>query len=147
MTKAAPHSPSVHCGLVALVATLVALTPAASQACGACVEDKVAATYDDLVRVRAAAAGDVVVYCAIAGRFDPQRLTQALRRVPGIRAHSVRTSSQPAAVSFAVDPQRQSAQAAVMAAQRSLSAGTRLTIVQVVKPPLHEYHALRVPLL
>ena len=52
-----------------------------------------------------------------------------------------------AAVSFAVDPQRQSAQAAVMAAQRSLSAGTRLTIVQVVKPPPHEYHALRVPLL
>ena len=118
----------------ALVAILAALTPVASQACGACVEDKVAATYDHQVVQRAAAHGDVVVYCEVAGRLDSQRLTQAVRRVAGVRAQSVRTSANPSALSFVVDPTKQSPQAVVAAAQRTMPAGTRLTIVRLVEP-------------
>jgi hypothetical protein len=41
-------------------------------------------------------------------------------------------SMQPAAVSFAVDPARQSPQAAVAALQRGLPAGAHLKILRVV---------------
>ncbi len=109
------------------------LTPVASHACGACAEDKIAATYDHAIVTRAAAKGDVMVYCEVVGPFDQHRLTQAVRRVRGVRADSVRTSAQPAALSFAVDPSRQSPQAAIEATQRGLPAGTRLTIVGSVK--------------
>ena len=113
----------------ALAAGLASLTPATGHACGACAEDKIAATYDHLVVKRAAAAGDVMVFCEVAGSFDSHRLTQAARRVAGIRAQSLRISTQPAALSFAIDPARQSPQAAVAAMQRGLGAGTRLTIM------------------
>ncbi len=119
----------------ALVAGLVALAPAASHACGACIEDKAAATYDHAVAMRAAARGDVMMYCEVAGAFDPQRLTQAVRRVRGIKADSVRIAAQPAALSFALDPSRLSPEAAVAATQRGLATGTRLTIVRRVEAP------------
>ena len=113
-----------------LFAALVALTPSIGHACGACAEDKVAATYDYQVVQRAAAAGDVMVFCEVTGVLDRQRLTQAARRLRGIRVVSIRTSTQPAALSFAIDPARQSPQAAVAAMQRSLPSGIRLTIVR-----------------
>ncbi len=120
--------------MAALIA-LVGFAPAAAQACGACVEDSVAATYDHQVVQRAAAAGDVVVFCGVAGTADPQRLAQALRQVRGVKAQSLRTSTQPAALSFVVDPGAQSPEAAVAAAQRGLPAGTRLKIVRLLQPP------------
>lgn len=116
-------------------AGLVALAPVAGQACGACVEDKVAATYDHSVVLRAAARGDVMVYCAVVGPLDQRRLAEAVRRVRGVKADSVRTSAQPAALSFAVDRARQSPEAAVEAAQRGLQSGTRLTILRSVEAP------------
>lgn len=127
--------PASRRAVMALAAALTGLAPASSQACGACVEDKVAATYDHQVVQRAAARGDAVVFCEVAGAVDKQRLRQTAQRVRGVKADSVRTSAQPAALSFALDPSTQSPQAAVEAAQRGLPAGTRLTIVRVLESP------------
>ena len=92
----------------------------------------VAATYDHGVVERAAANGDVVVYCEVTGPLDAPRLKEATRRVPGVKRQSVRVSAQPAALSFAFDPKLQSPQTAVHAAQRCISPSTRLTIVRVL---------------
>lgn len=117
--------------VVALSAALAPVT--AARACGACIEDTVAATYDHAVVERAAARGDVVVYCGVSGAFDERRLRQAVRGVRGVEPQSVRLSPQPAAVSFALDPRAGgSAQKAVDGAQRGLAPGTRLTLVRVV---------------
>ena len=129
-------SRSLRCRVAAaLLAGLAALLPLASHACGACVEDQVAATYDHQVVQRAAAAGDVMVYCKVDGPLDARRLLRAARGVTGIRPQSVRTSVQPAALSFAVDPSRQSAAAAVAATQRALPAATRLTVIRLLPAP------------
>lgn len=114
-----------------LIAVALAATAPASLACGACVEDKVAATYDHAVVEHAAASGDVMVFCEVIGRLDAQLLKQAMRRVHGVRPQSVRVSTQPPAMSFAVDRKARSPQDAVGAAQRSLVPGTRLIIVRL----------------
>ena len=101
--------------------------PTASHACGACAEDKIAATYDHATIERAAARGDVMVFCAVTGPIAAQRLKDAAQRAHGVNAQSVRVSAQPAALSFALDPREQSPQAAVDAIQAGLPKGTRLT--------------------
>ena len=116
-----------------LCAAALAAPTLPARACGACVEDKVAATYDFQVISRAAAHGEVVVFCEVDGALDRTALRQAARRVRGVRADSVRISAAPAALSFALDPARQSPQAAVAAAQLGLPAGTHLTIVRLMQ--------------
>jgi len=113
-------------------AALLAMAPAA-WACGVCIEDKVAATYDHEVVVRAAASGKVMVFCEVAGPLDAGRLRSAARKVPGVDPASLRTSAQPAAVSFALDA-RQSPQAAVSAMQRGISPDMHVAIVKVIAP-------------
>ena len=115
--------------LAALAAALGALV---SQACGACVEDNVAATYDHQTVTRAKTAGNVMVFCQVSGPFDERQLRHSAQRVQGIRPQSLRTSAQPPALSFAVDPARQSPQAAVDAIQRALPAGMHLTVVRLI---------------
>ena len=119
--------------VAACLVALLGLIPAEGHACGACAEDKIAATYDDGVTRKATAAGDTLVYCEVAGPLDRHRWAAATRRVAGIRAQSVRTSEQPATLSFAVDPKLQTPQGAVEATQRGLPAATRLSIVRVVE--------------
>jgi hypothetical protein len=114
-------------------AALIALAPAA-WACGVCVEDKMAATYDHEVVVRAAAKGRAMVFCEIAGPLDVRQVRNAARNVRGIDAASVRVSSQPPAVSFALDA-KQSPQAAVSAMQRGIPSGTHVAVVKVIAPP------------
>jgi hypothetical protein len=118
----------------ALVAVLGSMLCSASLACGACAEDKVAATYDHAVVRQAAARGDVMVFCEVRGPVDASRLKKAALKVPGVRPRSVRMSAQPAALSFAVDPTMQSAHGAVERMQRAAGPGTRLAIVQVLPP-------------
>lgn len=122
---------------VALAAALAAFAPEASHACGACIEDTVAATYDHGVVERAAAHGDVMVFCAVTGPLDASRLKETARRVRGVKPQSVRVSAEPAALSFAVDPKAQSPQATVDAVQRSAARGTRLTIVRLLTAGPH----------
>lgn len=117
--------------ITAATLVLAAFMPMTSLACGACIEDKIAATYDHRVAERAAAAGDVMVFCELNGPFDLSRLKAAAERVRGIKPRSVRISLQPAALSFAVDPRLRSPQAAVDAVQRSLPA-KGLSIVRLM---------------
>jgi hypothetical protein len=116
-----------------LVTLLGAGALPAAQACGTCVEDKIAATYDYAQVQRAAAAGRAVVYCEVAGPWDAARLQAAARKVRGLDAQSLRLSREPAALSFALDTKKQSPQAAVLALQVAAPAGTRIGIVRVVK--------------
>lgn len=118
-------------GLLALL--LAAGAPPAAQACGTCVEDKIAATYDYAQVQRAAAAGRAVVYCEVAGPWDAARLEAAARKVRGLDTKSLRLSREPAALSFALDTRKQSPQAAVLALQVAAPAGTRIGIVRVVR--------------
>jgi hypothetical protein len=116
----------------AAIGALTCMLCTASLACGACAEDKVAATYDHAVIRHAAASGDVVVFCEVGGPLDAARLKAAVRGVRGVRPRSVRVSAQPPAVSFALDPMLQSPQAAIERMRRALAPGTRLIIVRLM---------------
>ena len=116
--------------LLILLIALSGLVPTAGQACGACDEDRIAATYDHAVVERAAARGKVMVLCSVQGRFDGARLSGAARAARGVDGASVRISAEAAALSFAIDPKIQSAEAAVAAVGRSLRAGTKLTLLR-----------------
>ncbi len=107
---------------------------AASWPCGVCVEDKVAATYDYAVVQQAASKGRLMVFCEVGGAVDASRIRNAARQVRGLDRSSVRLSTQPAALSFALDPAQLSPQAAVAALQRAVAPGTRLAIVKLVTP-------------
>jgi len=115
------------------VAGLLAFAPA--QACGVCNEDKVAATYDHAVVRRANLQGRVMVFCEVRGALDSRRLKAAASRISGIDVASVRTSANPATVSFALDGRRQSPQTAVNALQAMGPRGTELVIMQVQGNP------------
>jgi hypothetical protein len=129
----------------AVVAGLSGLLCSASMACGACAEDRVAATYDHAVIRHAAASGDVVVFCAVRGPLDAVRLKAAASSVRGVRARSVRVSAELAALSFAIEPKFQSPQAAVDLVQRALAPGTRLTIVRLMPSAQAAARAARHP--
>ena len=118
-------------GAISIAAALAAGAPATSLACGACIEDKVAATYDHAVVERAAASGDLMVFCEVTGPLDARHLKQAMRRVHGVRPQSVRVSTQPPAISFAIDRKAGPPQDAVGTAQRGLVPGTRLVILRL----------------
>ncbi|MEO8655156.1 MAG: hypothetical protein ABI409_13605 [Ramlibacter sp.] len=109
---------------------LLAIAAPAVWACGVCVEDKVAATYDHAVVRRAAATGKAMVYCEIRGSLDARRWQGAARQVRGLDPASVRVSREPAAISFALDAS-QSPQAAVAALQNAVP-GSRVAIVRLI---------------
>ncbi len=115
----------------ALVAVCAAASWAGSVlACGTCVEDKIAATYDYAVVQSAARAGNVVVYCEVQGAFEPARLAAAARRVRGVDPASVRVSREPAALSFALDTRKQQVEQA-MQSLRKQSGSARVAVVRV----------------
>ncbi len=118
-----------------LAATCAVLAPIHAVACGACDEDNIAATYDHRIVTEATARGDAVVFCSVAGTFDARRLRAAAGRVRGIRPTTVRSSSAPPAISFAVDLSQQSPQRAVESLQRTLAGATRLTISRIQARP------------
>ena len=124
-------------GWISLAAVLGGIVPAASLACGACDEDKVAATYDHSVIDAAIASHRQVVFVAIDGAVDVQRinarLPSAAAKVRGVRAGTLRTSMAPAAFSFALDT-RQTADAAVAAFRNAVGdSAARLTIVRIMR--------------
>lgn len=110
---------------------LLAIAAPAVWACGVCIEDKVAATYDHAVMQRAAASGKAMVYCEVHGSLDVRRWQSAARQVRGLDPASVRVSREPAAISFALDTSQQSPQAAVAALQKAVP-GSRVAIVRLI---------------
>jgi hypothetical protein len=117
--------------LSVLLLFVAAFSARNAAACGACVEDKIAATYDHAVVEHAAAKGDIVVFCELKGPVEIRRLKAALRRVKGLDAASVRIAEQPPALSFALDDGRQLPEDAVAALQRAVP-DTRITIIRLI---------------
>jgi len=97
-------------------------------ACGVCLEDKVAATYDHALVQRALERHRVVVFAEPRTSVDANRLkayAAAAARAPGVDAATVRTSSAPASVSFVLDPRR--------ADPKSTLAMLRLDLLKVIE--------------
>ncbi len=103
--------PSVRRVVFAIaVSSLVGSVPPA-MACGHCMEDKVAATYDHAVMTAAQRHGHAVVFAEIQGPIPPGPALEAwiLRSVEscaGVIAGTSRVSLAPAALSLAYDPRR-----------------------------------------
>jgi hypothetical protein len=103
-----------------------------AQACGICVEDKVAATYDYAVVQRAAARGQMVVFCEVDGPVDAARIRQVARSVRGLDSASVRVSEVPAALSFSLDVSKLSPQAAASAIEKGLTRGVQVKLLRLI---------------
>ena len=121
-----------------MILGLMAVAPwAASWACGACDEDKIAATYDHAVVNRATATHDQLLVVAIDGPASPERITRqittASAKVRGVVAGTLRTSLSPAAFSFVLD-RRERPEDAVLNFQKAVGErGTRLTLVRILR--------------
>lgn len=88
---------------IATVAAIVA--SGVTIACGVCIEDKIAATYDHAVIHDAIASHRQVIFVALEGRdgaLAGERIIAAARRVPGMQTASVRYAAAPPAFSFAI---------------------------------------------
>jgi len=117
----------------ALAFLALAWAPAAL-ACGICIEDKVAATYDYAVVQQAAARHHVVVFAAVETPADPRVLGRAAAHVRGIDRASVRAAASPGALSFALDPGQSNPIAALRAIEREPQvAGVRLTLIRLMR--------------
>lgn len=110
---------------------LLALHTPTVLACGYCVEDKIASTYDHAVVTRALAQKHHVGYFHIDGLVasstakneDTRRALAALAgATPGVDQGSVRVAVDTFTLSFAFDPRRTSMVAAVAALDKKLAA-------------------------
>ena len=114
-----------------------AMLTASSLACGVCIEDRVAATYDYNIVMTAIAKHHLVVFGQIEGVVDMQAATAKIAatapRVRGVDRSTVRTSVSPPAVSVALDPGVQAPAAALGAIQKRVRMqGVKLSILRVV---------------
>jgi hypothetical protein len=106
--------------------TVLALLAVEVQACGICIDDKIASCYDHAVVMRAKAKGHAVAFFAINGDLVRSRETReavlaAIAAVPGVQRASARVSLENAALSFAFDPALTSAHAAERELSRRLA--------------------------
>jgi len=115
--------------------------PETAAACNACVEDKIAATYDAQVVSAARQNGHQVVFTAIQGKVGPEdsglrRFVQSrLASLPGVDPQTVRVSLAPPAASFALDVKHHSSSEVIAAANRTLKQrGLALQVVRVGLP-------------
>lgn len=120
-----------------LFTTAIAIGVAArALACGACVEDKIAATYDHAVISGAIERHQQVLFVAIEGADAigaGRRLALAARRLHGAHAKTLRISASPAAFSIAIDGS-ESADRVVAAFRGALpDPGTELTLVGIMR--------------
>ena len=85
----------------------------ATQACGVCVEDKMAATYDHSLVTRALQRGHEVLFLEVVGAEPANQaqwrfLVRTVEGISGVGRGSVRTSVAPPALSFEFDASRAS---------------------------------------
>ena len=111
--------------------TLVASAAALAHACGQCLEDKIAATFDAGVRERAARIGHVVVFTEVKGPAAgappslQEFIVRTLAATRGVDAGSVRVSLDPPAAAFACDSR---VRASILAAASPRLAARRLSL-------------------
>jgi hypothetical protein len=104
--------------MLVLLLTVGIFAPALAQACGVCVEDRMAATYDHELVTRAISRGHQVVFTDVSGPASPtpaqwHMLARAVQNVDGVIKGSVRTSKSPTALSFEIDPKASAAATAI----------------------------------
>ncbi|HTS20952.1 MAG TPA: hypothetical protein VMN79_03990 [Casimicrobiaceae bacterium] len=121
-----------------IVAVALAAVSGLALACGACIEDKVAATYDHAIVTGAAARGELVVFGEIDGPVDAQRASERIRRtaerVRGVRRGTVQASVAPPAFSFALDARVQAPEAAAAELERRVALpGLHLAVIRVLR--------------
>jgi hypothetical protein len=112
-------------GKVLVAAALLAAS--AAQACGYCVEDKIASAYDHALVAQSVAIGHPVVFYHLDGPLKAsaetkRALSSAAESVPGVDKGSVRVSLDTLTIAFAFDPKRTSLAAAQSALDRKLAA-------------------------
>ncbi len=122
---------------ILMAAALAATASPAAVACGACDEDKVAATYDHAVIDAAIARHRQVVFVALDGAVNARRvgarIAAAAARVRGVQPGTLRTSLSPPAFSFALD-KTQTPDTAVSGFRKVVGASAaRLTIVRIMR--------------
>jgi hypothetical protein len=109
---------------------LLMMLSQATLACGVCIDDKIASCYDHAVVTGAKAKGHAVAFFAIHGELvrsaeTRSAILKAIAGLPGVQRGTGRVSLENAALSFAFDPARTSAEAAQRELSRRL-AGRRL---------------------
>jgi hypothetical protein len=133
----------MHFPRIALTLALVSLSglPVPARACGHCVEDKVAATYDYGVLTAAARQGHVVVFTEIRGPAAgappslKRYLAQVLAGAAGVDPGTVRVSLDPPAASFACDPRTGAAPIVRSTRARFAAKGLSLNVIKVDRGP------------
>ena len=96
---------------IAVAAWLFAAQAAPAFACGYCVEDKIAATYDHAVLSRAIVRRHEVAFFSLEGPAAAsaqlqRELVQALESTRGVDSGTARVALESASLSFAYDPAR-----------------------------------------
>ena len=100
---------------------LFAASTSAAQACGYCVEDKIAATYDHAIVERALGHKHQVVFFHVEGEAGRHALEVAAAAAPGVDRGSVRVSADALTLAVAFDPQRTSLAALQSSIERKLA--------------------------
>ena len=124
-----------------LTALVLACNASAALACGYCVEDKMAATYDHAVVTRALAQKHHVAFFHIDGTLAPgagtkRSLEAVVESSAGVDQGSARVSVESASLSVAFDPQRTPVAALQSALERKLAAKkVSLMLLQVMDRP------------
>jgi hypothetical protein len=123
--------------LTMMASAVAACASGAALACGACVEDGVAATYDHAVINTATARHQQVVFVAVGGPISAEKLNAriavAASRVHGVQAGTLRLSISPPAFSFALDA-AQEPEAAVAGFRKAVGdSGAHLTLVRIMR--------------
>jgi hypothetical protein len=122
---------------VRALATLAGLMLAESVfACGYCIEDKIAATYDHAVIVGAADRRHQVVFLSLGDgptKGRERAVVRAVESAPGVDAGTVRVSLENGAISFAFDPSRTSLSSIVGSVRRKLAGkGSGVSVLRVL---------------
>ncbi len=123
-----------------ILLSLLAAAPIWAAACGVCIEDKMAATYDHAAVTAAFKRGHVVVFAEIldanaTGEAHKRKIIQAIEARPGVDRGSVRVSFNPAAISFAFDERIGETQNVFEAAASSLKSGVHFALIRAIKQP------------
>jgi hypothetical protein len=89
----------------ALISTVLLAAAMQVQACGYCVEDQIAATYDHAVVTQALARNHFVVFLHVDGAAPSRAvLERAAYAAPGVDRGTVRVAADLLTISFAFDP-------------------------------------------
>jgi hypothetical protein len=110
-----------------VVALLLALASSGAFACGYCVEDKIASTYDHAVITRALGQKHHVAFFHLDGPVTPgeaakRSVESMVESTPGVDKGSVRVALETLTVSFAFDPARSPLMAVQAAMDKKLAA-------------------------